>query len=104
MITSDFSGNPDEIRIRHNENLKRCDASLIYYGHENEDWIRSKQKDLLKSAGLGREKPISPQAVLIENEAQLDESMKLDNKAIILQNSKRFSAKVMEPFLAQLEK
>ena len=104
VITSDFSGNPDEIRIRHNENLKRCDASLIYYGHENEDWIRSKQKDLLKSAGLGREKPISPQAVLIENEAQLDESMKLDNKAIILQNSKRFSAKVMEPFLAQLEK
>jgi hypothetical protein len=53
---------------------------------------------------LGREKPISPQAVLIENEAQLDESMKLDNKSIILQNSKRFSAKVMEPFLAQLEK
>lgn len=104
VITSDFSGNPDENRTRHNDNLKRCDASLIYYGNENEEWIRSKQKDLLKSLGLGRDKPISPQAILIENESQLDESLGLDEKSIILQSSKRFSPKIMEPFLAQLEK
>jgi hypothetical protein len=36
--------------------------------------LKSKQKELLKSLGLGREKPISPQAILIENEIQLKES------------------------------
>jgi len=104
VISSDFEGNPDEIRTKHNENLRRCDATLIYYGHDNEEWFRSKQKDLLKSLGLGRDKPISPQAILIENESQLDESLGIDQKALVLQSNKRFSPKVMEPFLAQLEK
>lgn len=103
VISSDFDGNPDDIRSRHNDNLKRCDATLIYYGHDNEGWIKSKQKELLKSLGLGREKPISPQAILIENEAQLKESYGIDGKAIILQNQKRFSPKVIEPFLAKLK-
>ena len=104
VITSDFEGNPDEIRTRHNDNLRRCDATLIYYGNENEEWIKSKQKDLLKSLGLGRDKPISPQAILIENESQLNESLGLDQKALVLQSGKRITAKMMEPFLAQLEK
>jgi hypothetical protein len=103
VITSDFKGNPDEIRTKHNDNLRKCDATLIYYGNTNEDWVKSKQKDLVKSLGLGREKPISPQAILIENESQLDESLKLDKSALILQSSKRFSTKIMEPFLAQLK-
>ncbi len=104
VIKSDFSGNPNEIRSRHNENLKKCDATLIYYGSENEEWIKSKQKDLLKSLGLGRNKPISPQAIIVENESQLNEILGFDQKAMILQSNKRFTAKVMEPFLAQLEK
>ena len=104
VITTDFTGNPDEMRSRHNDNLRKCDATLIYYGNENEEWVRSKQKDLMKSLGLGRDKPISPQAILIENESQLDESLGLGENALILQSSKRFSPKMMEPFLAQLEK
>ena len=76
---------------------------IAYYGNRNEDWVKSKQKDLVKSLGLGRDKPISPQAILIENESQLDESLQLDKNALILQSSKRFSAKIMEPFLAQLK-
>ncbi len=103
VISSNFDGNPDDIRAKHNENLKRCDASLIYYGHENEGWIKSKQKELLKSLGLGREKPISPQAILIENEMQLNESIGIDDGAIILQNQKRFSSKIIEPFLERLK-
>ncbi|MCG8308440.1 MAG: hypothetical protein MI975_13685 [Cytophagales bacterium] len=103
VISSNFSGNPDEIRTKHNEYLRKCDAALIYYGNENEEWMKSKQKDLLKSLGLGRKKPINPQAILIENESQLDESLGLNEKAMILQSHKRFSPKVIEPFLARLE-
>jgi hypothetical protein len=103
VITSNFEGNPDDIRTKHNDNLKRCDATLIYYGNENEGWIKSKQKELLKSLGLGREKPISPQAILIENESQLKDSLGIDEKAIILQGQNQFSPKIMEPFLAKLK-
>jgi len=103
VITSKFDGNPDEIRSRHDDNLRLCDATLIYYGKENEGWIKSKQKDLLKSLGLGREKPISPQAILIENESQLDDILGIDNKALILQSNNKFTPKIMEPFLARLK-
>jgi hypothetical protein len=103
VITSNFEGNPDDIRAKHNDNLKRCDATLIYYSHENEGWLKSKQKELLKSLGLGRDKPISPQAILIESESQLKESFGIDENAIILQNQKKFSPEVIEPFLAKLK-
>ncbi len=103
VITSDFKGTPDEIRIQHNDNLKRCDATLIYYGNENEEWIRSKQKDLMKSLGLGRDKPIFPQAILVENSSQLEDILNLEKEALILQSQKRFSVKVIEPFLEKLK-
>jgi hypothetical protein len=103
VISSDFDGNSDDLRSRHSDNLRRCDATLIYYGHDNEGWIKSKQKELLKSLGSGRKKPISPQAILIENEAQLKQSFDMNGTSIILQNQKRFSPKVIEPFIAKLK-
>lgn len=103
VITSNFVGNPDEIRTEHNDNLRKCDATLIYYGKENEGWIKSKQNDLLKSLGLGREKPISPQAIIIENESQLNDILGIDRGALILQSHNKITTKVMEPFLAKLK-
>jgi hypothetical protein len=85
----------------HNENLKKCDATLIYYGQGNRQWIKSKQKELLKSLGLGREKPINPKAILIENEDQLEELLNVDNESMVINT---FSPETLEPFLAQLEK
>ncbi len=102
VILSNFDGNPDDIRITHNENLKKCDAALIYYANNNEGWIKSKQKEILKSLGLGRHRPISPQAILVENEMQLNESIGIDENAMILQNSREFSPQIMEPFLSKL--
>jgi hypothetical protein len=103
VISSDFGSDLQDSRISHSESLQRCDAALIYYGHENEGWIKSKQQDLLKARAFGREKPISPRAILIENEAQLKKSLSIDQMSIILHNQDKFSPKVMEPFLAKLK-
>jgi hypothetical protein len=91
------------LRATHAENLKKCDATLIYYGRENERWIRSKQKELLKSMGMGRIKPMGPQAILIENEFQLNKSLKLNEEAMILHGSEVFSPEIIEPFLEKLK-
>jgi hypothetical protein len=103
VINSNFKGRPDEVRTIHNENLRKCDATLIYYGKENEGWIKTKQNDLLKSLGLGREKPISPQAIIVDNNSRIAESLGLDKGSLILQNHKRFRSKAMEPFLTKLK-
>ena len=103
VINSNFNGRPDEVRTIHNENLRKCDATLIYYGKENEGWIKTKQNDLLKSLGLGRDKPISPQAIIIDKKSRIAESLGLDQGSLILQNHKRFRSKAMEPFLTKLK-
>lgn len=103
VINSNFKGNPDEIRTIHNDNLRKCDATLIYYGKENEGWIKTKQNDLLKSLGLGRDKPINPRAILINDKSRLAKSLGIDNGSLILQNHKKFKSEEIEPFLAKLK-
>ncbi len=53
------------IREDHVENLKMCNAAIIYYGNANEIWLRSKTRDFLKVNGYGREKPLSVKAIYI---------------------------------------
>jgi len=103
VIASDFEGTPDEVRIQHNNNLKKCDATLIYYAGDNEKWMKSKLQDLLKSLGLGRNKPISPQAIFIDSVEQLEEQVEVKTDTMVLQNKGRFSPKSLDPFLERLE-
>lgn len=60
-----FEGEESMIREDHVENLKMCNAAIIYYGNANEIWLRSKTRDFLKINGYGREKPLALKAVYI---------------------------------------
>jgi hypothetical protein len=103
VLVSQFTGDPDKIRQEHNENLKRCDATLIYYGNTNKAWMQSKLNDTLKALGLGRDKPISSKAILIEDEKQMDELLAAQNDTMVLRNTGQFNPKTIEPFLTKLE-
>lgn len=65
VILPAFEGDQTELRLDHQENLKNCDAVLIYYGQGNELWLRSKTRDLLKINGYGRKKPLVAKTVCI---------------------------------------
>ena len=60
-----FHGEESDIRNDHIENLKICDAAIIYFGKANELWLRSKMRDFLKISGYGRTTPIGVKAVYI---------------------------------------
>ncbi|HEV3154405.1 MAG TPA: toll/interleukin-1 receptor domain-containing protein [Candidatus Baltobacteraceae bacterium] len=60
-----FEGDESEMRLDHVENLKNCDAALIYYGRGSEYWFRSKLLDLRKTFGYGRTRPFLLKAVLL---------------------------------------
>lgn len=62
-----FEGEESMIREDHIENLKMCNAAIIYYGNANEIWLRSKTRDFLKINGYGREKPLQVKAVYLGN-------------------------------------
>lgn len=60
-----FEGEESQIREDYIENLKMCDAAIIFFGNANEIWLRSKTRDFLKISGYGREKPLTVKAVYL---------------------------------------
>jgi len=60
-----FEGEESQIREDHIENLKMCDAAIIFYCNANEIWLRSKTRDFLKINGYGREKPLKVKSVYL---------------------------------------
>jgi hypothetical protein len=65
VIVPVFDGEESQIRLDHQENLKTCDAVLIYYGAGNELWMRSKTRELLKIAGYGRSRPLQAKGIIL---------------------------------------
>lgn len=103
VISSKFDGSPDKIRNQHMENLVKCDATLIYFGGENENWMKSKLQDLSKSLGFGGKKSTGPQAVIIDSEHKFDEMFSAGKDTMILYNKGKFPEEALVPFLEKLE-
>ncbi len=101
VMTSAYKGDLVDLRYLHQENLRRCDASIIYYGSANKDWIRSKVQDVMKAAGFGRRKPIKAKAIYVEGEKELQSSYK--DQAIVITTSNGFEPDSLKPFLAKLK-
>jgi hypothetical protein len=60
-----FDGADADAAALHQENLRVCDAVLVYYAAAPKAWVDIKLRELLKAAGYGREEPIAVQAVYI---------------------------------------
>lgn len=102
VITSLFEGDLIDLRYLHQENLRRCDASIIYYGKANEQWIRTKLQDLMKAPGFGRIKPLKAKAVYLANNGEL-KKFSFDNETtMMLRGNGEFKAEVLKPFLEKL--
>jgi len=60
-----FGEDEAQARLDHEESLCTCDAVLLYYGEAGEAWLRRKLREIQRSAGLGRERPLLAKAVYI---------------------------------------
>jgi hypothetical protein len=60
-----FEGDPAEVRLDHQENLRLCDGLIVYYGDVHELWLRAKLRDVLKIGGYGRTEPIKVKAIYV---------------------------------------
>ena len=65
VILPAFEGDETQLREDHIENLKVCDAVMIYYGEANDLWLRAKTRELLKVKGYGRTAPLHGKAVYL---------------------------------------
>jgi hypothetical protein len=100
---SNFDGELLEIRDTHIQNLKECDGTLIYYGKNNENWVKSKLFDSVKALGLGRSKDKNPTAVIVDSNKKVDLDLYFDKDNLILFRNQKVNKSSFKSFLNQLE-
>jgi hypothetical protein len=97
-VKIDFETDSANLINIHRENLVRCDAALIIYGHSNRFWLSSKMKDLLKAPGFGREQPLAAKGLMISGEDKLN-GIPLPGDVIIMDKQE-----ALDPFIEKLKK
>lgn len=103
VVAPSYEGDLVDLRYIHQENLRRCDASIIYYGQSSEEWIKTKLQDLLKAPGFGRQKPLLAKAVYVPEQKELDLKQFEKHDAMVLGNNGGFSPDHLQPFLTKIE-
>ena len=98
-----FEGELVDVRYIHQENLKRCDAAIIYFGNTSESWIKTKLQDLMKSPGFGREKKMIAKAVYFKGQKKMDVNYLKKNNTMILGGQAEFKIMHLIPYLELLE-
>jgi TIR domain len=102
VILPVFEGEEADIRMDHEENLKTCDAVVIYYGFGNELWLRSKMRDLQKAVGLGREKPLEIKAVLLGEPSSPGKDRFRTHEAMVIKPIDGNWEAALQPFLKKI--
>jgi hypothetical protein len=83
----------------HKENLKTCDAALIYYGSASQAWVDFKRSDLEKAAAYGRERPLLARGVYVAGQQTPNKMLFRTRDALVLKNFGEFKAESLKPFL-----
>ncbi len=102
VILPVFEGDESSIREDHLENLKTCEAVIIYYGKSSELWVRAKFRELIKIAGYGRTSQFKAKGLYIGGERTNRKEQYRTHDAIVMKGFDSFEENHLQPFLSQL--
>lgn len=97
-----FEGDEAEIRELHEENLRMCDGALILYGRAGECWLRRKLRELQKSPGYGRTKPMPVVAIALMPPKTAEKESFRTHDAIVIPQMDGFSPEPLKAFISRL--
>ncbi|HEX4948412.1 MAG TPA: TIR domain-containing protein [Blastocatellia bacterium] len=98
-----FEGDEAELREDHEDNLRFCDAVLIYYGQGSEAWQRKKMREVIGSMAFGRKAPLAAVGIVLGapmTDAKEDFS---SDDAIVMNMLEAFAPDNLREFLARLQ-
>ena len=98
-----FDGDESEIREYHEDNLRFCDAVLIFYGSANELWLQRKLRELQKAPGYGRTKPRPVAGVCLIGARTPEKERFRSHDAVVVPQWDGVSIDALAPFLARLK-
>ncbi len=104
VVIPAFEGEEAALMQDHRENLKSCDAAVIFYGTGSDLWLRSITRDIQKIAGYGRTKPLPAKAVYVAPPQTPAKGHLLYHDWHIIDGAAGFSAEALTPFLEIVKK
>jgi hypothetical protein len=99
-----FEGDEAEMRDYHEENLRSCDAVLIFYGSTNECWLRRKLREVQKSPGYGRTKPSPVVGISLAPPRTPDKERFRTHEAMVIPQFDGFSPRALQQFVSSLNR
>jgi serine/threonine protein kinase len=103
VIRPVFKGDEAEVREYHEENLRSCDGALILFGSANECWLRRKLRELQKSRGYGRTKPMTAVAISLVPPRTADKERFRTHEALVIPQWDGFSPDPLQPLISRLK-
>ena len=103
VVFSNFDGELLTIRDRHLKNLNECDGTIIYYGNNSENWVKSKLFDSVKALGMGRIKGSNPTAIIVDSEKKIDLDLYFDTDKLMYLKQEKVTKESFKPFLSRIE-
>ena len=98
-----FEADEAEVQKIHIQNLRDCDAALIYYGAAGMHWVDFKIRDLQKAAGYRDSIPIPVSAVYLAPPFnRRKERFKSLSTEVIRQTDDTFDPVLLEAFVASI--
>ena len=99
-----YDGDEEDVRTYHEDNLCDCDGALIYFGEGHELWLNRKLRELQKSAGRGRSKPLLATAVYVAPPATPEKEWFDTREALVIRPAAGAEpAEALAPFLKQIQ-
>ena len=104
VVLPEFSVEQEEVTGMHREQLKECDAVMIYYGAARKAWVDIKLRDVVKAVGYGREHPIAHQAIYIAPPDDRRKERFRAHGAEVIRQEGGFDPTALEGFIERLKK
>jgi hypothetical protein len=101
VLTPAGGGEGAQAAQYHRDSLVNCDAALIYYGHADMPWLRTKLWDLQKAPGWGRTKPMLARGIYVSSPATSEKQrFRTREVPLVMQNFSEFSPDALQPFVS----
>jgi hypothetical protein len=98
-----LDGDEAEVRADHEDNLRSCDAFLVYYGEGGERWLRQQLSELRKARGLRGGRPVRAEAVYVAPPSSTAKERFRSNQALVIRGAEEPAEETLAELLAALD-
>ena len=103
IIHPTLDGDEATVRDCHEENLRNCDGALIFYGAANDFWLRQKLRELQKSPGYGRTKPMPVVGICLIAPKTPEKERFATHDALVMPQWDGAVPEPLQPFVSRLK-